>query len=260
MKTSESILIVDDDSQVWKTWAEALEEQGYDTAHASSMVDAERLFEKNDFGLALVNMVSNGRVHGIDVVEWIRENNPNMDVIVVATAATLDASIDALRKGAYDYLIKPVNVVEVVSRVDRCMSERQEDAEQLQMIKQIEMMLDQLKNQLSPEVGGDQDNDQVMETSSIIVDRRKRLVVQEGEPVQLSPTEFDMLDYLATNNDRVVSASELIRAVQGYDMDEMDARPIVRVNIRRLRQKIERDTNNPSHILTVRSRGYRFAG
>jgi DNA-binding response OmpR family regulator len=43
-------------------------------------------------------------------------------------------------------------------------------------------------------------------------------------------------------------------------MDEMDARPIVRVNIRRLRQKIERDTNNPSHILTVRSRGYRFAG
>ena len=260
MKTSESILIVDDDNQVWKTWAEALEEQGYDTAYASSMIDAEPLFEKNDFGLALVNMVSNGRVHGIDVVEWIRENNPNMDVIVVATAATLDASIDALRKGAYDYLIKPVNVVEVVSRVDRCMSERQEDAEQLQMIKQIEMMLDQLKNQLSPEAGGDQDDDQVMETSSIIVDRRKRLVVQEGEPVQLSPTEFDMLDYLATNDDRVVSASELIRAVQGYDMDEMDARPIVRVNIRRLRQKIERDTNNPSHILTVRSRGYRFAG
>ena len=98
MKTSESIVIVDDDSQVWKTWAEALEEQGYNTAHASSMVDAERLFEKNDFGLALVNMISNGCVHGIDVVEWIRENNPNMDVIVVATAATLDASIDCASK------------------------------------------------------------------------------------------------------------------------------------------------------------------
>ena len=54
------------------------------------------------------------------------------------------------------------------------------------MIKQIEMMLGQLKNQLSPEVGGDQGDDHVMETPSIIVDRRKRLVVQEGEPVQLS--------------------------------------------------------------------------
>ncbi len=260
MKTSESILIVDDDNQVWKTWAEALEEQGYDTSHASSMADAVPLFDKKDFGLALVNLVCNGRVHGIEMVEWIRDNSPNMDVIVVATNSTLDASIDALRKGAYDYLIKPVNVVEVVSRVDRCMSMRQEGAERLQMIKQIEMMLDQLKNQLSTDTGDDQDTDKVLETSSIIVDRRKRTVVQEGEQIQLSPTEFDMLDYLATNDDRVVSASELIRAVQGYDMDEMDARPIVRVNIRRLRQKIERDTNNPSHILTVRSRGYRFAG
>jgi DNA-binding response OmpR family regulator len=258
--TSESILIVDDDSQVWKTWADALEEQGYDTSHALSMTDALPLFEDKDFGLALVNLVSNGRVHGIDVVEWIRENNPNMDVIVVATTATLDASIDALKKGAYDYLIKPINVVEVVSRVDRCMSERQEDAERLQTINQIEMMLEQLKNQLNPDLDENQSADQLIETPSIIVDRRKRLVVQEGEPIQLSPTEFDMLDYLASNDDRVVSASELIRAVQGYELDEMDARPIVRVNIRRLRQKIERDTNNPSHILTVRSRGYRFAG
>lgn len=260
MKTSESILIVDDDNQVWKTWADALEEQGYDTAHASSMTDAESLFAKKDFGLALVNLVSNGRMHGIDVVEWIRENNPSMDVIVVATNTTLDASIDALKKGAYDYLIKPVNVVEVVSRVDRCMNERQESAERLQMIKQIELMLEQLKNQISPEVDAGQEREHVQKTPSIIVDRRKRLVVQQGESIQLSPTEFDMLDYLASNGDRVVSASELIRAVQGYEMDEMDARPIVRVNIRRLRQKIERDTNNPSHILTVRSRGYRFAG
>lgn len=260
MKTPESILIVDDENSVWKRWAEALENQGYDIAHAESMDDALPLFEENDFELALVNLKSNGHVHGIDVVQWIRENDPTVDVIVVATYATLDASISALRKGAYDYLVKPVNVVEVVSRVDRCMIERREAAERLQTINQIEMMLDQLKTQLSPETDDRQNPEHILETPSIIVDRRKRLVVQEGEPIQLSPTEFDMLDYLASNGDRVVSASELIRAVQGYEMDEMDARPIVRVNIRRLRQKIERDTTNPSHILTVRSRGYRFAG
>jgi DNA-binding response OmpR family regulator len=77
--------------------------------------------------------------------------------------------------------------------------------------------------------------------------------------VQLSPTEFDILDYLVANSDRVVSASEIIQAVQGYEMEEMEARPIVRVNIRRLRQKIEDDTSNPRHIVTVRSRGYRFS-
>ena len=259
MRTTESILIVDDDSQVWKTWSDALEEKGYDTAHALSMTDALSLFDEKEVGLALVNLVSNGRVHGIDVVEWIRENNPSLDVIVVATPATLDVSISALEKGAYDYLVKPVNVVEVVSRVDRCMRDRAEEDERLKMIKQIELMLDQLKSQLSPEVAVGQEFDPSNEASSIIVDRKKRLVLQEGVTIPLSPTEFDMLDYLASNDDRVVSASELIQAVQGYELDEMDARPIVRVNIRRLRQKIERDTNNPCHILTVRSRGYRFA-
>ena len=260
MQAPEAILIVDDESSVWKTWAEALEEQGYQTAHAATMPEAVRLFGEYDFGLAFVNLKSNGHVQGMDVVEWIRENNPSTDVIVVTTYATLNASLNALRRGAYDYLVKPVNVIEVVSRVERCMADRREAAERLQTITQIEMMLNQLKSQLSPEKEEHPQHDHIVETPSIIVDRRKRLVIQGGEPIQLSPTEFDMLDYLVANGDRVVSASELIRAVQGYEMDEMDARPIVRVNIRRLRQKIEADTANPCHILTVRSRGYRFAG
>ena len=260
MSAEESVLIIDNEESVWTTWSTALQKQGFSIDHVNSVEDALNVLDDQDYGLALVNYKVNGHKNGLNLLDQIQERAPLIDVIVITSYGTLNSSIDALHKGAYDYLIKPVNTMEVVSRVERCMSERKESAERLQLINQVEMMLTQLKKQLQPENEDKPSHGHIFETTNIIVDRRKRLVVQNGEPVQLSPTEFDMLDYLVTNEDRVVSASELIRAVQGYDMEEMDARPIVRVNIRRLRQKIEKDTSNPRHIVTVRSRGYRFAG
>lgn len=259
MSTKESILIIDSEKSVWTSWSNALQKQGYMIDHVNSVKEALNVLDDQAYGLALVNLKVNGNGTSVALLDQIKTKSPGIDMIVITTYGTLNSSIDALHKGAYDYLIKPVNAMEVVSRVDRCMSERKEASERLQLINQVEMMLSQLKSQLKPENEDKISHEHIFEASDIIVDRRKRLVVQNGEPVQLSPTEFDMLEYLVSNEDRVVSASELIRAVQGYDMEEMDARPIVRVNIRRLRQKLEPDTSNPRHIVTVRSRGYRFA-
>lgn len=260
MPLMEAVLIIDDEENKRQAWSNALKKQGYDAYQADCIEDALTFFKGGKLGLALFNINMNGKMTGPDFLDWIQKNHPGTDVIVIATHNTLDSSIGALNKGAYDYLVKPVNTMEVVSRVERCMTERRESAERLQLINQVEMMLNQLKKQIVPEGETRLNHEHILKTPSIIVDRRKRLVVEDGEPIQLSPTEFDMLDYLVSNSERVVSASELIRAVQGYDMDEMDARPIVRVNIRRLRQKIEEDTSNPRHIVTVRSKGYRFAG
>ncbi len=260
MQFTESILIVDDEKTIRMIWADALESQGYTVFQAGNPEEAITQFGEHQFGLALVDLKMASSMDGLELLGWIKENHNDVDVIMITAYATLDTSIVALRQGAYDYLVKPVSIAEVISSVDRCMNKRREVAERLQIIGQIEMMLVQLKKQIMPKQEEISTADRILETPSLIVDRRKRLVVLNGEPVALSPTEFDMLDYLVTHSDRVVTASELIRAVQGYDMDEMDARPIVRVNIRRLRQKVEEDTNNPRHIITVRSRGYRFAG
>lgn len=258
MAEADNVLIVDDERSKWSVWHAALEKTGYSVYQADNADQARRLLDKQEFGLALVNLQKNGKVGGMDLLDWLKGAHPTIDVIMITSYATMNTSIEALRKGAYDYLVTPVNSVEVVSRVDRCMAERRESAERLAVIEQIEIRLNHLKQQLLPEGVERSSHEYILETSHIIVDRRKRLVVKDGEPVQLSPTEFDMLDYLVSNADRVVSASELIRAVQGYDMDEMEARPIVRVNIRRLRQKIEDNTTHPHYILTVRSKGYRF--
>jgi len=260
MLLSESILIVDDDPSRWPVWSKALKRQGFVIEHADDSNEARALFGSNNFGLALVSLGKHARDNGMSLLDWIVENYPSTDVIVITTYTTINISLEALKKGAYDYLVTPANIVEVVTRVDRCMKERLECAERLEVIEEIEAKLNLLRTQFLPAVEDRSEHDDILETRSIIVDRRKRLVVRHGEPVQLSPTEFDILDYLASNDDHVVSASELIRAVQGYDIDELDARPVVRVYVRRLRQKIEIKPSSPEHILTVRSRGYRFAG
>jgi len=102
--------------------------------------------------------------------------------------------------------------------------------------------------------------DRFAKTATLMIDRQKRIVVRGDMLLELTGTEFDVLDYLAQHAERVVTASELVRATQGYDLMEADARPLVRVHIQRLRQKLEDDPTNPRFIVNVRGRGYRFVG
>jgi DNA-binding response OmpR family regulator len=81
-----------------------------------------------------------------------------------------------------------------------------------------------------------------------------------GELLDLTLTEFKLLAYLMQRPDQVVSPRTLVSAVQGYDADEHEARAIIRVHIRRLRQKLEPDPDNPQYVLNVRGVGYLFAG
>jgi DNA-binding response OmpR family regulator len=97
-----------------------------------------------------------------------------------------------------------------------------------------------------------------VKTPRLTIDRQKHLVVQEDQLLELTPTEFDTLDYLATYSDRVVTARELVQAAQGYDLAEANARPIVRVHLQRLRQKLGDDPDHPRVILNVRGKRYRF--
>jgi two-component system KDP operon response regulator KdpE len=109
-------------------------------------------------------------------------------------------------------------------------------------------------------VADDPGKGRFIQTPALTIDRQKRLVVKDGKPLMLTSTEFDLLDFLASQPERVVTAQELIRAVQGYEISENDARPIVRVHIRRLRQKLEENPDQPGYILNVRGKGYRFVG
>jgi len=255
-----TILIVDDDDAIRSVLVAMLTVQDFQVHEVNNADKAMTLFKQRSFDLAMVDYLMPGSMDGLQLLTWLRQYYPQTDVIIMTGYATLDNSIVALRHGAYDYLIKPITPSTVIESVQGCLRKRQAEAERQRLIAQMEAMLNQLKRQgpgNNAEIGPEE---RIFATPDLIIDRKKRIVVHGGEALTLTATEFDILEFLASNSERVVTAKELIRAVQGYDIDELDARPIVRVNIRRLRQKIEEDANHPEHILTVRTHGYRFVG
>jgi DNA-binding response OmpR family regulator len=93
----------------------------------------------------------------------------------------------------------------------------------------------------------------------INLDLQRHIATTNEQLLDLTLTEFKMLAYLMEHPDQVISPRQLVAAVQGYDADEHEARAIVRVHIRRLRQKIEPDPDQPVFVLNVRGVGYLFA-
>jgi DNA-binding response OmpR family regulator len=94
------------------------------------------------------------------------------------------------------------------------------------------------------------------QVGDLSVDTQRREAKLADRLLELTPTEFDTLVYLVRHTERVVSCRDLVKAVHGYDAPEHTARPIMRVHIHRLRQKIELNAAEPVHLLTIRSAGY----
>ena len=97
-----------------------------------------------------------------------------------------------------------------------------------------------------------------MTVGDVVIDRAQRRVSRNGTPVHLTPTEFDLLLYLAAHRGRVVPCSELVREVRGYMLEEHEAREVIRPHVSNLRRKLSSVAEGAGerHIITVRGRGF----
>lgn len=261
MNQRERILVVDDENSIRLVVCDALESQGYDVVTAAGSAEALRACEQQEFDLALVDLKMPGPMDGIGLLSVILSRWSQTIIIMMSGYGTLDSAINALRKGATDYITKPASMSQIIESVERGLAKRREDHRHQQLIAQIEETLRELKRERASTFTAETtEAERFVRTSEITIDRHKRLVVRGDKGIELTATEFDLLDYMARNADRVVTASELVKATQGYELAEIDARPMIRVHIRRLRQKLENDPENPQTIVNVRGKGYRFAG
>jgi len=261
MNSRERILIVDDEAIIRTVIQDALQDRGWEVCAVADSAEALRECADSEFDLALLDIKMPGPLDGMGLLAEIHSRAPQTIVIMMTGYATLDSAITALRQGAYDYLTKPTSLTQIVESVERGLARRREVVRRQQLISSLEDTLRALKNEsraneLTPETN----NARFVQTPRLTIDRQKRLVAIGNQPVDLSPTEFDLLDFLATHANRVVTARELVQAVQGYDLVEADARPLVRVHLQRLRQKLGDDSQDPRLILNVRGKGYRFVG
>jgi DNA-binding response OmpR family regulator len=256
---SASILVVDDEETIRTVIAEALTARGYRVQVAATSDQALRACESHPFDLVLLDLKIPGAMDGLALLETMRQRWSHLIVIMLTGYGSLDSAIAALRAGAFDYLTKPVNLAHIIESVERGLEKQREQARRQQLIAHLEATLDALKSEIPP-ANAPVVAQRFSQTATLVIDRQKRIVVRGDEPIELTATEFDILDYLARAADRVVTASELVKETQGYDVAEPNARPMIRVHIQRLRQKLGDDPDHPRYILNVRGKGYRFVG
>jgi two-component system alkaline phosphatase synthesis response regulator PhoP len=137
-----------------------------------------------------------------------------------------------LELGADDYVVKPYNLRELISRI-RALLRR---------------AYGELATPTTPER---------ITFGDVMIDSERLIVTKRGQAIELTPTEFRLLRFLATHPDRAFSRNDLIEMVWGYDSDVYNERT-VDVHMRHLREKLEADPTTPRHLTTIRGIGYLF--
>lgn len=227
------VLVVEDEQAVAKGLIYALRVEGYEVFWARTGAEALELTSREQPDLITLDLRLPD-LSGYDVCRALRSQN-NRQPILMLTAK--DEELDkvlGLELGADDYMVKPYGLRELVSR--------------------IRALLRRAYGELAATT-----EERVQRFEGLEIDLTRLEVRLEGDVVDLTPTEFRLLQHLAARPNIPVTRSGLVEAVWGYESDVNSDRT-VDVHIRHLRQKIEKEPANPTRLLTVRGIGYKFQG
>ena len=225
------VLVVDDEKLIVKGIRFSLLQDGLEVDCAYDGEEALNMAKENDYDLILLDVML-PKMDGFEVCQQIREFSDVPIIMLTAKGDDMD-KILGLDYGADDYITKPFNILEVKARIKAIMRRgRKKDEKE------------------APS--------NVIEKNGMKIDRESRRVFIDGQEVNLTAKEFDLLELLATNHDKVYSREKLLNLVWGYEYPG-DART-VDVHIRRLREKIEKTPSNPKYVYTKWGVGYYFKG
>jgi DNA-binding response OmpR family regulator len=194
---------------------------------------------------------------GLETTEAAKRLSPETVIIMLTAHGTLESAIGAMRYGAFDYLLKPASVGDIVASVQRGLAHRAQMMRQRDLVGLMQRAITELQPASTPLPG--KSSERHLKLREIDLDLQRHVATVRSRILDLTLTEFRMLAYLMERPDQVIAPRELVGAVQGYQADDHEARAIVRVHIRRLRQKIEPDPDQPEYVLNVRGVGYVFA-
>ena len=226
MPTKATILAVDDEPRVLKLLKANLESSGYKVLTAADGEEAIDLVERHLPNLVILDLML-PKMDGYAACRRIREFSSVPIIMLTARSAQVDL-IHGFEVGADDYLTKPFSVTELLMRVQAV----------LRRSKWPEEIVSR----------------QGFRTGPIEIDFAQHRVTVDGEQVKLTPTEYRLLAYLASNANRVILHRELLRAVWGPEYGEETE--YLRVYMRYLRQKLEPEPSNPRYLLTQPGAGY----
>ncbi len=232
MDPKKRILIVEDDIPIAELLCLHLGDEGYTVEHAADGTTGLRLLEAGNWDALVLDLMLPG-VDGLELCKRARAMARYTPIIITSARSSEIHRILGLELGADDYLAKPFSILELVARV-----------------KALLRRTDAMARNLRIDAGS-------LDLHGLSLDPLAREACLDGQVIELTPREFDLLYFFARHPDKVFSRMDLLNQVWGYMHDGYEH--TVNTHIHRLRNKIEVDPADPQRILTVWGRGYKFA-
>ena len=223
------ILVVDDEKPIVDILKFNLEKEGFEVLTADNGASALETALSQNPDLILLDIML-PKMDGFDVCKKVREKS-NVPIIMITARDEEVDKVLGLELGADDYITKPFSVRELIARVKANM------------------------RRVSSDVASDTD-DKINVGENFIINTTRYEAVKNGEVLDLTLREYELLKFLVTQPNRIFTREALLSSVWGYEFYG-DVRT-VDVTVRRLREKIEDDSSNPTYILTKRGVGYYF--
>ena len=223
------ILICDDEKDIVSALAIYLQAEGYETVPAYNGREALRVLREQEVQLVLLDVMM-PEMDGVEALSRIRRES-NVPVILLTAKSEDTDKVLGLNLGADDYVTKPFNPVELIARVRS-----------------------QLRRYL--QLGGGAERAELLRLGGIELDDRRKTVARDGEPVSLTPREYDILKFLMQHPNEVFSPGEIYRRVWGEE--PYGAESAVAVHVRHLREKLEITPAQPRFLKAVWGQGYKI--
>jgi len=225
------VIIIEDDQAIAELIEIHLRDLGCKVKWIADGREGYRYAYTHPFDLLVLDINLPG-LNGLDLCRKLRDEKIKSPILMLTARTEEIDKVLGLETGADDYVTKPFGIREFVARV-----------------KAIFRRLD---------LQGEAEKDEMSEVTfrDLVIDRRKRKVMLNGERLDLTPKEYELLFLLASNPGKTYDRKELLQLVWGYDFSGYEH--TVNSHINRLRAKIEKDPNSPEYVLTTWGVGYRF--
>ena len=216
------ILIVEDNKEISELLADFLKKEGFLVSVAPSGEEALDKFSKYGARMILLDIMLPG-MDGYAVCSEIRQNS-NVPIFILSAKTAKDDKINGLLLGADDYIEKPYDIDILIAKVKGLFARRYSSDE--------------------------------ISSGNITINKADYKVYKDGEPVEMTIKEYELMLLLAENEGKVLTKEFLFNRIWGFDSDS--EQQTLTVHITRLRQKIEEDPKSPQRIVTVWGKGYKF--
>jgi two-component system response regulator RegX3 len=224
------VLIVEDEESLADPLAFLLRKEGFEASIVNDGTQALPAFERINPDIVLLDLMLPG-VSGTEICKLIRAKSATPVIMVTARDSEIDKVV-GLELGADDYVTKPYSARELIARIRA-------------VLRRGGVVADDEDAAIG-----------VIEVGPVRMDVQRHTVSVSGTDVTLPLKEFDLLEYLLRNSGRVLTRSQLIDRVWGADY--VGDTKTLDVHVKRLRSKVEPDSSQPRHLITVRGLGYKF--